>query len=56
MRTDTERCANIILTCQINMMFAHLSRRVETDLETDNFVVIERLRFMKAVDSESRRR
>ena len=36
-------------TDHINMMFAHLSELAERDPAIDNYVVIEQLRFMKAV-------
>ncbi|KAF8814343.1 hypothetical protein BYT27DRAFT_7250099 [Phlegmacium glaucopus] len=37
-------------TDHINMMFAHLSERAEEDPATDSFVVIEQLRFLKAIE------
>jgi hypothetical protein len=37
-------------TDHINMMFAHLSELAERDPATDSYVVIEQLRFMKAVE------
>ena len=41
-------------TDHINMMFAHLSERAEEDPTTDNFVIIEKLRFMKAIEKVAR--
>ncbi|KDR78516.1 hypothetical protein GALMADRAFT_209010 [Galerina marginata CBS 339.88] len=37
-------------TDHINMMFVHLSERAEEDPTTDEYVIIEQLRFMKAVE------
>ena len=41
-------------TDHINMMFAYLSKLAERDPVIDNYVIIERLRFMKAVEKAVR--
>lgn len=40
-------------TDHVNMMFSHLSDRAEQDTMTDSFVVIEKLRFMNAIEKVS---
>jgi hypothetical protein len=40
-------------TDHINMMFSHLSDRAEQDTMIDSFVVIEKLRFMNAIEKVS---